>query len=249
MDFPEKLSLEEKIKLLKNENFPSYENRKEILIKLAKDESASVRALAIKLLSKFNYREENLFRDALSDPNPVVKKSASRAIKNIEDYEKKLKDKKNQINERLSSCTASERYDILKEIENIEENWVNDVYVEYLADPSLRIRNFIIDLIVKKKNFPVHVYMEKLNHPLWYVRSSVLKILGLKKISFQKEIMLKLLNDTNVEVRRVLAETLGRIGGENSLDVLTKMLNDPNPWVKSQVRKSLSELKSEKDSS
>lgn len=247
MDLPEKLSLEEKIKLLKDENFSSYENRKEILINLAKDESASVRALAIKLLSKFNYREENLFKKALSDPNPVVRRSALKAIKDIEDYEKKLKNRKDQINERLSSSSTNEKYNILKEIESIEEDWVSDIYIEHLADPSLTIRNFIIDIIVKKKNIPIHVYLEKLNHPLWYVRSSVLKILGMKKISLQKEIMLKLLNDSNVEVRRALAETLGKVGGDDSFDVLNQMLNDPNPWVRTQVRKSISELKSEKD--
>jgi HEAT repeat protein len=113
------------------------------------------------------------------------------------------------------------------------------VLLESLDDTNEEIRKLIIQELGKRDHLDLDPVAEKLSHPLWYVKSSALKILGLKG---DKGVLIHieaLLTEPNVEVRRALASALGNIGGKKSLSLLLKLSKDRNQFVRASAEEAI----------
>jgi HEAT repeat protein len=140
-----------------------------------------------------------------------LRASALRKIKSAKDKNKRLK--------------------IIKAFFSTPDPWASEVLLESLSDPNEEIRNLIIQELGRRENLDVEWVCQKLYHPHWYVKSSALKILALKKNERALFHIQTMITDPNVEVRRGIASCLGDIGGEKSLTLLMTLEKDKNRFV------------------
>lgn len=131
------------------------------------------------------------------------------------------------------------RLELIETMISIKDSWTSDVLLESLDDTNEEIRKLIIQELGKRDHLDLELVAEKLSHPLWYVKSSTLKILGLKG---DKGVLIHieaLLTEPNVEVRRALASSLGNIGGKKSLSLLLKLSKDRNQFVRASAEEAI----------
>lgn len=123
------------------------------------------------------------------------------------------------------------RLKVVKALFMITDPWSNEVLLEALSDTNEEIRNLIILELGKREDLDVEWVCKKLYHPHWYVKSSALKILALKKNERALFHIEAMISDPNVEVRRGIAACLGEIGGKKALSLLMGLENDKNRFV------------------
>jgi HEAT repeat protein len=134
------------------------------------------------------------------------------------------------------------RLDMIKSMITIKDSWASEVLLESLDDTNEEIRKLIIQELGKKDNLALEIITEKLSHPLWYVKSSALKILGFKKEKGMLIHIEALLSEPNVEVRRAVACALGNIGGKKSLSLLLKLSKDRNQFVRASAEEAIQKI-------
>lgn len=125
----------------------------------------------------------------------------------------------------------NKRLKIIKTLLGTLDPWSSEVLLEALSDPNEEIRNLIIQELGKREDLNVEWVCQKLFHPHWYVKSSALKILALKKSEKALFHIQSIISDPNVEVRRGVAACLGDIGGKKALTMLMKLEKDNNRFV------------------
>ena len=138
-----------------------------------------------------------------------------------------------------STKEKQKRLKIIKSITRVDGVWVNEVLLEALDDPSEKIRDFIIKELARRKGLKLERIYQKLFIPPWYVKSAILKILGMKKDPLSLGLIEAVINDENVEVRISAAQALGEIGGEEALLLLNKLAQDKNRFVRKSAEESL----------
>ncbi len=109
-----------------------------------------------------------------------------------------------------------------------------------LKDNSEKIRDLIIRELGERKTLNLKLIYSKLDTPPWYVKSSGLKILALRRDPGSVRYIKKMLDEPNAEVRRSAAKTLGEIGGEKALALLAELAKDKNAFVRKSAEKALS---------
>lgn len=124
----------------------------------------------------------------------------------------------------------------------INDAWAGDVLIESLDDPSEEIRKLLIQELGKRNDLDPERVVEKLSHPLWYVKSSALKILGINGDSSVLIHIEPMLTEPNVEVRRAIASALGNIGGKKSLSLLLKLSKDRNQFVRASAAEAIEKV-------
>jgi HEAT repeat protein len=125
----------------------------------------------------------------------------------------------------------TKRKKIIKALFSSTDSWSSEVLLESLLDPNEEIRNLIIQELGKREDLDVEAVCQKLYHSHWYVKSSALKILSLKKNEKALFHIEAMITDPNVEVRRGIAACLGDIGGNKALSLLMKLEKDDNRFV------------------
>ena len=128
---------------------------------------------------------------------------------------------------------------IIKSIINVKGDWVSEVLLEALDDPSEEVRDVIIKELGEKGDISLNMIYPRMIRPPWYVKSSVLKILAIRKNPRFINLIGTLINDSNAEVRRSAAEALGQIGGETALVFLNKLAKDNNRFVRKSAEEAL----------
>jgi len=131
------------------------------------------------------------------------------------------------------------RRTLIETITSLKDSWASEVLLDSLDDPNEEIRKLITQELSNRGNLDLELVVNKLSHPLWYVKSSALKILGLKG---DKSVLIHfraLLTEPNVEVRRAVASALGDIGGKESLSLLFKLSKDRNQFVRASVEEAI----------
>lgn len=151
-----------------------------------------------------------------------LRASALRKIKAAKDKKKRLK-----IIHALFSST---------------DPWSSEVLLEALLDTNEEIRNLIIQELGNRENLDVEGVCQRLYHPHWYVKSSALKILSLKKSEKALFHIEAMITDPNVEVRRGIATCLGDIGGKKALSLLMKLEQDDNRFVQTSAEAAIRKI-------
>jgi HEAT repeat protein len=137
---------------------------------------------------------------------------------------------------------TNKRQKIIKALFAISDPWSDEALLEALPDPNEEIRNLIIQELGKRENLDVELVCQKLYHPHWYVKSSTLKILALKKSDKALFHIQTMITDPNVEVRRAIAACLGDIGGKKSLSLLMKLEKDTNRFVQTSAEAAIRKI-------
>lgn len=238
---PEKKSqfLQENIHILKEEKKIAF------LLSIMKSRKYSplVRASALQSLSQTSYQESSTFQQYIKDRSPAVASAAKKALQELRSKEGKGQNLSQLVLRKIRSCLNKERkLKIIKSIINVKDIWINEVLLEALNDPSEEIRDVIIKELGERENLSINIIYPKMLRPPWYVKSSVLKILAIRKNPRSINLIGTVINDPNAEVRRSAAEALGQIGGEAALVLLNKLAKDNNRFVSKSAEEALSKV-------
>jgi HEAT repeat protein len=238
-EFSEKFSLlapHEKIRFLyTNIDTLEKEERISFLLSLLKEEKSSplVKATALKFLREDSYQEFEVYENYVDDHFKAIANAAKRAVKEFEEKDKKDQFYEEAVLRKLRSLPDKERrLKILKAISKLKASWILKVLLEALDDSCETNRDFLIkELIQREISDPLLLY-DKLRHPPWFVKSSILKILGGRKDAGALPAIEQVLADTNVDVRKSAADALGEIGGKEALALLAKLTRDRSAYVR-----------------
>jgi HEAT repeat protein len=122
--------------------------------------------------------------------------------------------------------------------------WVEELLWEALADPSEGVRTFAAKEILRLPAVRLELAQKRLRLPPWYARSSVLSIIGARRIAGAVPEVVRAAGDANVDVRRAAAEALGEIGGEEAVRALVRLKKDPNPHVRAAAEAAIGKTSS-----
>lgn len=214
------------------------------LISLLKDERQSplVKATALKFLREASYQETDVYKAFVGDEFVALANAAKKAVKEFEEKEKKNDYYAEAVLRKLRSLADKDkRLKILRAIARLEASWVLKVLIDSLADPCEKNRDFLVNELVRREIWNLAPLLEKLRHPPWFAKSSVLKILARRKEAKAFEAVAMAAEDSNVEVRHSAAEALGKIGGREALALLVKLSKDPSAYVRQGAAEALRE--------
>ena len=131
---------------------------------------------------------------------------------------------------------------LLKTIARLQQPWLPAVLLELLSDPCQEIRDIVVKELAARDDWPVQMAYQKLSLAPWYVKSSALRILGLKKCADAVRHIKLVLEDPNVDVRRSAAGALGEIGGQEARVLLVGMAKDKNLYVRKAAQEALEKI-------
>jgi hypothetical protein len=131
---------------------------------------------------------------------------------------------------------------LLKTIARLQQPWLPAVLLELLSDPCQEIRDIVVKELAARDDWPVQMAYQKLSLAPWYVKSSALRILSLKKCADAVRHIKLVLKDPNVDVRRSAAGALGEIGGQEARALLVGMAKDKNLYVRKAAQEALEKV-------
>jgi len=131
---------------------------------------------------------------------------------------------------------------LLKTIARLQQPWLPAVLLELLSDPCQEIRDIVVKELAARDDWPVQMAYQKLTLAPWYVKSSALRILSLKKCADAVRHIKLVLKDPNVDVRRSAAGALGEIGGQEARVLLVGMAKDKNLYVRKAAQEALEKV-------
>jgi Tat protein secretion system quality control protein TatD with DNase activity len=131
------------------------------------------------------------------------------------------------------------RFKIIHGVAQVKAGWTSRVLAESLYDSSEKIRDFIVCELADRKTLNHKLIYSKLGKSPWYVKSSCLKFIALRKEPESIRYIEKVMDETNVEVRRSAAIALGEIGGDKALALLAELSKDKNAFVRKSAEKAI----------
>lgn len=233
----------EKIKFIyTNIDTLSKEERILFLLTILKEENTSplVKATVLKFLRESSYPDFDVYEHYLGDNFRAVANAAKRAVKEFEEKDRKSRYYAESVLRKLASLQDKERrFKILKAIAKLKAFWVQKVLLEALADPCEANRDFLVKELSHREAWNLAPFYERLQKPPWYVKSAMLKVLGLRKDRGAISHIEHVLGDANVDVRKSAADALGEIGGKETLALLVKLTRDKSSYVRAAAAEAL----------
>ncbi len=237
------LAAQEKIKFLYTSiDRLGKEERIGLLLDLIRREDSSplVKATALKFLRESPYHDPEVYKKYIEDGFLAVANAAKRAVKEFEEEDKKGAFYAEAVLRKLGSLPDKEkRLKILRAIAKLTAPWVLRVLIESLADPSESNRDFLIKELSGREVLSLEPLYAKLDRPPWYVKSAVLRIVGLRKDPGAVSAVAGVVSDPNIDVRKSAADALGEMGGKEALALLVKLAKDPSAYVRQAAGESL----------
>ena len=220
----------------------SEEEKISSLLSIVKERKSSpaVRAAALKFLRKTSYQDLKTYQECLKDRYQPVVRASKKALKDLEAQ----KEKNSYISESVWSEIESvkerkKRLKIIKAIARIDALWVPEVLLNALEIHCEEIRDFIIMELGKRKNLNLEIFHQKIKVSPWYVKSAILKIMGILKNPGAIKYIEVVFKEHNVEVLRSAALALGEIGGKEALALLIRLAKDKNHYIKISAEEAL----------
>ena len=225
----------------------SREERIMFLLSVLKEKDASplVKATALKFLRETAFQEPDVYKSFLGEEFRALANAAKRALKEFEEKDKKDEYYAAAVLRKLNShADKDKRLKILKAIARLKAPWVLKVLLEALSDHSESNRDFLIKELSQREIWNFSPVYEKLAQPPWYMKSAVLKVLGLRKDASAVRAIRTVISDPNVDVRKSAADALGEIGGKEALALLIDLSKDPSAYVRQAAVSSLRKISS-----
>lgn len=133
----------------------------------------------------------------------------------------------------------TKRQKILAACAKVRFSWAEELLWEALTDPNEGIRDLAVRELGRREPLHLEFAWKRLRLPPWYARSSVLGIVGRRRLREAVPEIRQTLGDANVEVRRAAAEALGEIGGEEALRLLVRLKKDASPYVRAAAEEAI----------
>ena len=131
---------------------------------------------------------------------------------------------------------------LLRSLSRLPHPWVCAVLLELLTDPSEEIRDLAVRELSGREDCPILTIYQKLAQPPWYLKSSILRILGNRRSPEAVKHIQGVVDDPNVEVKRCAAQALGEIGGKQARTLLVRLSKDTNPYVRLAAAEALDKV-------
>lgn len=166
--------------------------------------------------------DESLKSEPIDHPADSIEAQAElirQKIKNTQDKHKRLK--------------------IIRSLAKVQAPWAYEILLDCLEDPYEILREFIINELAQADDLDLEMVYQKLSSLLWYVKSSSLKILGMKKDTAMVKRIAFMRNESNADVRVNIAWALGEIGGKEAIALLAHLVKDTNNFVRTSAEKAL----------
>jgi HEAT repeat protein len=225
----------------------SREERIMFLLSVLKEKDASplVKATALKFLRETSFQEPDVYKSFLGEDFRALANAAKRALKEFEEKDKKDEYYAAAVLRKLNShADKDKRLKIMKAIARLKAPWVLKVLLEGLSDHSESNRDFLVKELSQREIWNFSPVYEKLSQPPWYMKSAVLKVLGLRKDTAAVRAIRTVVSDPNVDVRKTAADALGEIGGKDALAILIDLTKDPSAYVRQAAVASLRKISS-----
>lgn len=155
------------------------------------------------------------------------------------------KPKKKRVNEKKvlqkvkSIQDKNKRLHVIQALSTVKRSWVGRVLSDCLDDPSEQIRDRLLLILGSWDDLNVDRLYPRLNQPPWYVKSVILKLLGIRQEQKSIRHIAKLIKESNADVRKTAAETLGQLKGKKSLALLAVLTKDQNQFVRASAEKAI----------
>jgi HEAT repeat protein len=133
----------------------------------------------------------------------------------------------------------ADRQRILAACAKLGRPWAEELLWEALADPNEAVRDLVVKTLRERREIHAEWAVRRLRLPPWYARSSVLTIVGSRRMREALAGIGVAAGDTNAEVRRAAAWALGELGGEEAVRLLVRLRKDPNPYVKAAAEEAI----------
>ena len=131
---------------------------------------------------------------------------------------------------------------LLRSLARLSHPWVCAVLLELLADPIEEVRDLAVRELSEREDCPILSIYQKLAQPPWYLKSSILRILGNRRSPEAVKHIQSVVDDPNVEVKRSAAQALGEIGGKQARTLLVRLSKDTNPYVRMAAAEALDKI-------
>ncbi len=133
----------------------------------------------------------------------------------------------------------NKRFKIIKALSHVNKPWVGEVLINSLDESCEDIRAYLIKELGQREDLDLELVYPKLKALTWHVKSSCLKILGMRKNPGSIPEISQILKDPNADVRATAAWALGEIGGKEALVALSGLTKDENNFVRISAEKAL----------
>ena len=160
----------------------------------------------------------------------------------ISDSEKKKSEESPEVSVRRKIKTTKDRnlrFKIIKGLSQVKSPWVCDVLIDSLEESCEDIREYLIRELAQREDLDLALIYPHLKALTWHVKSSCLKILGMRKNPQTLPHIKEILTDPNADVRATAAWALGEIGGKDGLALLAVLTKDENNFVRISAEKAL----------
>lgn len=230
------------LEFLKNGEFPALqrEEKIEFLKSILKSRlSSKTTAAALKILRELKYRDKYFFRRFLYHIDSSVSNAARKAIK------EKIDCNENQcakLKKMFREGNSDDRQLIAKHFLEGEGRLNEDALISLLSFNDLQLR----ETIVKRISVDHELDETRLTDVLrsgssiaWYVRATLVEILGIRKSEHLLDIMDHLICDKNVEVKLKLVGALAKLEAKKTRVYMQMLADDALIWVRKEARRAL----------
>ena len=242
LDDFKKLGFSKQIKYLKSKEFEELELevRVEFLERILKENNVSSKLLAstIKMLREIGYTNKKLLQKFLYHVDNSVSNASRKAISYIENREDSNIIRIDKI---IKNANKTDKLSYIESVLNSNTKNKFDILLLLLRDSDIAIRNKIVEIFKNSDFVNEEELLRMLDRSVWYVRSSIVEILGSRKSQKLMEKIDFLLNDTNVEVKLKLINALKNYEREKVFKYLKILSEDKLIWVKREAKKVLQE--------
>lgn len=236
----------DQVKFIKEGDFKDYSDlSKENKIKFIKnvlksDLSSKAMATAIKGLRELGYKDKFFYRKFLYNIDSSVSNAAKKAIS-----ESSVK-KDTAVIRIVKSFQEGDAKDRINKIKSFlkEKGKLNEeIIISLLKIDDQKIRQLLVEGISSEHEIDDRKLAAAIKGgAVWYVRSSLVAILGNRGSSHLLDIADSLVEDKNVEVRLELINALTKLEGDKVKPCLQRLTDDPLVWVRKRAQKALAQV-------
>jgi len=230
------------LEFLKKGEFPGWEQEEKIAFlkcALRSNLSSKTTAAALKILRELKYNDKYFFRKFLFHIDSSVANAARKAVnQKIDCNESQCAKFKKMFRE----GDASDRELIAKHFLEGKGRLNEDALISLLSFNDLHLREIIVSRISMEHELDEAKLTDILKSGgslAWYVRSTLVEILGKRKSKYLLDIMDHLVCDENVEVRFKLVGALAKLEADKTRFYMQILADDAIIWVRKEARRAL----------
>lgn len=236
------LSASGQIKFLKQSDFVDRSTVEKIEFLqnvLVGDLSSKTIASGLKLLRELKFRQRSFYTKFLYHSDSSVANAARKAV---EESSGNKDSGAVRLVDLVKNEEPAERMAMVKAMLDHKKEVKESVLISLLSIDDFALRDFIVSRITPDHQLDEIALVEAVKHSVWFVRASLVEILGRRKSPYLYGLADQLLNDKNVEVKLKFIQALASLDRDRSRSYLLKLKEDSNRQVQKEAEKTLATI-------